>query len=231
MPVEQADAPLLNAIFHSYPLATAHALDTCPPLQHFQRTPRNSTLVATNPFSSYRPSRLGGMTQARGEHTPAPTHNTSPPKVIEPKFQSNNRLSRSSPSRPPGLHAINPGMDSPSSPSGLRPQQSPSRHHGRSALSSLQGLSPMPTPSIPLPSPSSHTRSISGESDGRSAGGHSRTGSVTRSLSRRQSLYHSAAEWGVGKEYSNENLTSPASLFSRLTLVKAPASEQSGLRK
>lgn len=64
-------------------------------------------------------------------------------------------------------------------------------------------------------------------------GGHSRTnsasgGSLSRSLSRRQSLYNSAENWREGREYRDENLTNPAGLFSKLTLVKAPG-EAKGL--
>lgn len=83
----------------------------------------------------------------------------------------------------------------------------------------------------------SHARSISGDADvgsvGSGGGNHSRTNSITRSLSRRQSLYRAAAEWTEGKEYADENLTNPAALFSRLTLVKAPAADQQeqGLRR
>jgi hypothetical protein len=68
-----------------------------------------------------------------------------------------------------------------------------------------------------------------GASDRSSLGGHSRTnsasasgGSLSRSLSRRQSLYNSADNWREGREYRDENITSPAGLFSKLTLVKAP---------
>jgi hypothetical protein len=237
-----ADAPLLRTILNKFPLSDhAHPYSHPPPPRartdsHRPLLPECHTL-----FSEYRSSNTHFVSS---EPRPSQQASGNPPVrtpvVLEPKQHNTPspvkppRTSLSPSRASPGHLAKSGNMDVPSSPSGLRPRphQSPSRHHGLSALSPLQGLSPMPTASVPLPSPrSSHARSISGESDGRSAGGHSRAGSVTRSLSRRQSLYHSAAEWGDGKEYGNENTSTPASLFSRLTLVKAPASEQAGLRR
>jgi hypothetical protein len=43
-------------------------------------------------------------------------------------------------------------------------------------------------------------------------------------------VVRSAEQWSAGKEYVDENITNPSSLFSRLTLVKAPQ-EDKGMKR
>ncbi|WVR04563.1 hypothetical protein IAU60_001570 [Kwoniella sp. DSM 27419] len=99
---------------------------------------------------------------------------------------------------------------------------SPSRPPKLSALSPLQTLSPMQPPKTALPSSYSETGSV---------GGRSRSSSVTKSLSRRQSVIAHAASWAAAPEGDAEHPYAGSS-FSRLTLVKAPAEDSSqGVRR
>jgi hypothetical protein len=118
---------------------------------------------------------------------------------------------------------------SPGSNRAARASPSPSRHHGLSALSPLQTLSPLQpsreiskSPSRPSYDPDAGINTPSTT--------RSRASSVTKSLSRRQSVVRSAEQWSAGKEYVDENITNPSNLFSRLTLVKAPQ-EDKGMKR
>lgn len=104
---------------------------------------------------------------------------------------------------------------------------SPSRNtHHLNALSPLQSFSPLQT------SPRPKTASVPSASAGSltdSATGEGRT-RLVRSMSRKQSMYASAAQWEKGQwERENEN-TPIGGLFSKITLVKAPDLD-SGLKK
>lgn len=109
-----------------------------------------------------------------------------------------------------------------SPPRHQRGSASPSRLQKITALSPLQALSPL----IPTPA---HPRTAS-ETSSVGTGTRSRAGSITKSLSRRQSLIAHAARWGTGDEEEDENYMPGPGLFSKLTLVKAP-SEGSGLKR
>lgn len=107
---------------------------------------------------------------------------------------------------------------------------SPHRHHHQlNALSPLQAFSPLQTPQLNHDKRLGHSRATS-EAGSAGYGGHSRSNSVTKSLSRRQSLIASAERWKEGNEWQDENIGPAAGLFSKLTLVKAP-NEGSGLKK
>ena len=117
--------------------------------------------------------------------------------------------------------------------SASRSSSSATRPHLFNALSPLQAFSPLQPIAQPISgstSPLPPSKDPSG-SPGSSVGAPSlsRSSSVTRSLSRRQSLIAHAARWDKG-EYVDENLTNPMALFSRLTLVKAPQEKQ-GIRR
>ncbi|WWD21435.1 hypothetical protein CI109_105920 [Kwoniella shandongensis] len=120
-----------------------------------------------------------------------------------------------------------PDDHAPSSPQSFTGRQSraspsPSRPMKLSALSPLQTLSPLqPVRATPSSLASSDTGSI---------GGRSRANSVTKSLSRRQSLIAHAEKWGRGDKFMDDDYEKPPDLFSRLTLVKAPA-ENTGIRR
>lgn len=116
-------------------------------------------------------------------------------------------------------------IEDPGSP-GRQPRASPSpsRPTKHTVLSPLQALSPL--------QPTSQSRHRSQPSSDASSIGttRSRASSITKSLSRRQSLIAHAARWGAGMDYEEEDVMHAAGLFSRLTLVKAP-SENSGLKR
>ncbi|KAK8847345.1 hypothetical protein IAR55_005202 [Kwoniella newhampshirensis] len=104
-----------------------------------------------------------------------------------------------------------------------RASPSPSRPMKLSALSPLQTLSPL--------QPVRATPSSLASSDTGSVGGRSRANSVTKSLSRRQSLIAHAEKWGAGGDkFMDEEYGNAPNLFSRLTLVKAP-SESTSIRR
>ncbi|WWC67839.1 uncharacterized protein I206_101756 [Kwoniella pini CBS 10737] len=100
---------------------------------------------------------------------------------------------------------------------------SPSRPPKLSALSPLQTFSPLQPVKTALPS-------TSASSDAGSVSGRRRASSVTKSLSRRQSLIAHAANWGAGGKEDTE-LPDSGNLFSRLTLVKAPAADNTTVRR
>jgi hypothetical protein len=110
-----------------------------------------------------------------------------------------------------------------SPPRQIRASPSPSRPSKINALSPLQAFSPLQPMTVP------RDRSNTA-SEASSAGTRSRASSITKSLSRRQSLIAHAARWGTGEDYEDDSSMSSAGLFSRLTLVKAP-NEESGLKR
>ncbi|WVW78552.1 hypothetical protein I302_100508 [Kwoniella bestiolae CBS 10118] len=111
---------------------------------------------------------------------------------------------------------------SPYSSRNVRGSASPSRPPKLSALSPLKTFSPLQPIKSALPS-------TSAPSDTGSISGRSRASSVTKSLSRRQSLIAHAATWGAGGQQEPEH-PEAGSLFSRLTLVKAPAADTTARR-
>ncbi|OCF37385.1 hypothetical protein I316_00506 [Kwoniella heveanensis BCC8398] len=129
-----------------------------------------------------------------------------------------NQATFASPNRSPGGKENMLPDDHMTSPSShgrnIKAATSPSRPPKLSALSPLQTFSPLQPVKTALPSTGSDAGSLHGRS---------RSSSVTKSLSRRQSLYAHAAKWGAGDDQND--LPDAASLFSRLTLVKAPPEE------
>ena len=123
---------------------------------------------------------------------------------------------------------------SPSSSSGsgfgknARLSPSPSRHHGLTALSPLQAFSPLQTTAQPLRERENHPSNNTSPERGQN--GRSRKNSLTRSLSRRQSVIINAEKWRSGEDYDWDSSADASSLFSRLTLVKAPV-EGANLRR
>jgi hypothetical protein len=130
--------------------------------------------------------------------------------------------------------SLNDEVFSPSSSSSsgfgknLRLSPSPSRHHGLTALSPLQTFSPLHSTAQPLRERENHPSSNT--SPERAQGSLSRKNSLTRSLSRRQSLIIHAEKWRSGEDYDWDSSADASTLFSRLTLVKAPV-EGANLRR
>ena len=98
-----------------------------------------------------------------------------------------------------------------SAPRATRGGSSPSRspYHGLTALSPLQGISPMQPMSIPKPSSGSSTPT--------------KPASLGRIPSRRQSMVQSAVEWKMESEIENQSVGSQS---SRLILCKAPKEDE-----
>ena len=191
--------PLLDAILHIYPVTSpsGHCHPPSPPSPppRSRRSSSQSTPSWNYPYPSNASRFLSK--QIRHVHTP------SPRSLPNDKYPQRVATDMSSPG--PGRNRLS---------------QSPSRHHGLTALSPLQAFSPL-QPTAPLFG-ISHSRSNSDAgSVASSVADGSRTGSVTRSLSRRQSLIASAEKWSPGELENSRGDAS--SLFSRLTLVKAPA--------
>ncbi|ORY30411.1 hypothetical protein BCR39DRAFT_529782 [Naematelia encephala] len=163
-------------------------------------------------------------------HTDLPR--TSHPFLRDPTHSRRDSMERRSLSRSTsetsGLSIDHSGgLTVPPSPSrNARGNISPSRPFGLSALSPLQTFSPL------QPKSTLDGAGFAGSSEGRRSRASSR-GSLTRSLSRRQSLIDHAARWAVGDEYGDENYGSVSGLFtkSRLTLVKAPAEKKIGMQR
>jgi hypothetical protein len=103
-----------------------------------------------------------------------------------------------------------------SAPRSMRSGSSPSRspHHGLTALSPLQGISPMQPMSLPKPRSGSSTPV--------------KPASLGRIPSRRQSMVQSAADWKRESGVENEALEVGSAQSSRLILCKAPK-EDDGL--
>ncbi|ODN82301.1 hypothetical protein L202_02580 [Cryptococcus amylolentus CBS 6039] len=130
--------------------------------------------------------------------------------------QDHLRQSRSQSVRNMPAHDPDPGLLTPSPAVNIRGNHpSPSRPK-RGALSPLQTLSPLEPLKASPPVRVTDT-----------AGAGPRRASLTRSLSRRESMVENAAAWRRGEEVGGDG----RGLFSRLTLVKAPAAEKKDERK
>jgi len=216
---------ILDALLHYYPL-------------------NSSPLARTSPVSPTH----AGQTRTRNVSTPHGTAFEQSPKSASSRFlhrqptirvptphinTSGHRHMQSSPNPPksPATRERMAGLSksfqdadyfglSPSAAGrSQRLSPSPSRHYGLSALSPLQAFSPLPTPSA-LPKEKSSRSSNAGTDSPKT---HTRSSSLTRSLSRRQSLIANAEKWSRGDEHGDRG--DVESLFSRITLVKAPAEE------
>lgn len=107
---------------------------------------------------------------------------------------------------------------------GASPSRTP---HHLNALSPLQSFSPLEPSSMPKLAPAVSNSPLVGSAPD-SATSESRR--LVRSMSRKQSMYASAAHWEKGQwERENENMPM-GGLFSKITLVKAP-DQDSGLKK
>lgn len=103
--------------------------------------------------------------------------------------------------------------------SGSSPSRSP--YHGLTALSPLQGLSPMQSASINLPKTASVAESPK------------KPQALGRIPSRRASMVRSAAEWQRDSEIEalNQNQQTGFGQFSKLILYKAPKEDEPGFGK
>ncbi|WRT64843.1 uncharacterized protein IL334_001779 [Kwoniella shivajii] len=229
---------LLDAILHYYPLASNQSNSLQSPATPLLPFPpsisdhqRRQSSISSPPWPS--PTRRSASrfishdTQAnKVPDIQAPIAQPLPtPRRVphDPTHLSPNRGAGASERRTRGdKENMLPGEEqySPSSSYGrnARGSASPSRPMKLSALSPLQTFSPLQPKQASLPSASA--------SDAGSLSGRSRASSVTKSLSRRQSLIAHAANWGAG---GGEQQAQPdaGNLFSRLTLVKAPAGDAS----
>ena len=236
---------LLDAILHFHPVSapTSPASPNSPapspaqpPTTPSPSSPPHSTTHGAKPTSPPFYPRLPRPSRFLNQHHYQPIQPVSRQPTALPRTSSSGaqRIAQSprrrdSMERPQSRgHNRENIHDEPGSSAakGTRGSPSPSRPHHLNALSPLQALSPMRSnkskdmlPAVPLPG-----------TDTPGAGGRSRASSITKSLSRRQSLYAHAARWAAGDEYEDEQMTNPGGLFSRLTLVKAP-SESSGLKR
>lgn len=219
---------LLDAILHYYPVTSSS--DTRPTLSSRFNNPespsrpptpriRNVSLPHSPPYRFYpypyptAPSRFLKL-QSSQVHAPVPRHHQTVNKKSAPKqHPTHGSMDR---------HFSKSLQDEPFGGSGgfgkqnARLSPSPSRHHHQlTALSPLQAFSPLQS-TQPL-------RETSTNSEYRSGHGRSRSNSITKSLSRRQSLIINAERWGKKEEEDEYDARGDAmSLFSRLTLVKAP---------
>ncbi|WWC59363.1 uncharacterized protein I303_101915 [Kwoniella dejecticola CBS 10117] len=240
--------PLLDALLHYYPLigdtdtaATTTLNKSCslpnahlpalPSRPDFRRKTRSSMSLPPWPL----PTRSSGSrfvpreSQNKAPDIKAPTpqpHSTL--RADLPKPEDITHLSPSGRSRGANKENMFP-LDDPLSPSSpysgrnAKGSASPSRPPKLSALSPLQTFSPLQPVKAALPP-------TTASSDAGSISGRSRASSVTKSLSRRQSLIAHAAGWAAGgKEDIDQN--DSGNLFSRLTLVKAPAADSSAIRR
>lgn len=190
-------------------LSVASGADESPsdsPLPSGASTPRLSAILLPAPYVPYRPpSRFVGRPTLQIE-SPVPR-----------------RVSAGPPSSPHRTHAITMETSSPNqnlaAPRVAKAGSSPSRQpHPLNALSPLQSFSPLQ--SVPVPKTAGPE---SAPSDGR--------GRLVRSMSRKQSMYASAAQWEKGQyERALEAENMSGGLFSKITLVKAP-DQESGLKK
>ncbi|WVF69948.1 hypothetical protein IAT40_004733 [Kwoniella sp. CBS 6097] len=238
---------LLDAILHYYPVNTACSnsptqspptpssspfpLATSPkPLpndythQRRKSTPNLGWLKSTHTHSSasrflpQQPQIIPDIQAPTPHHRPdlnrnhlnQPSHDNGLLTPVQAAFATPDRSPGGKENMLPDEH-----MTSPSSYGrNIKAATSPSRPPKLSALSPLQTFSPLQPAKTALPSTGSDAGSIHGRS---------RSSSVTRSLSRRQSLYEHAAKWRSGKE--QDDSPDLGNLFSRLTLVKAPPEE------
>ncbi|RXK37492.1 hypothetical protein M231_05213 [Tremella mesenterica] len=195
---------LLDAILHYYPINSVRK--PSPPLAELAA--RASSLPLPSPLDPNAPRFSRFLSYNQPIHAPIPRH------ASQTAFKPAN---------------MDPSPGSPNKPRQVRASPSPSRHphhHGLSALSPLQMFSPLESNQPPMPKPKSRAPSET------SSGGPRRPTSVTPSLSRRQSVISQAAKWGQ-REYDigREEPYSIGEVFSRLTIVKAPAEKDTGLRQ
>ncbi|WVQ83386.1 hypothetical protein IAT38_005527 [Cryptococcus sp. DSM 104549] len=237
------------------PLAPTHPLPPARPSRPSRHSRASSlpppTLTPFTPYTALHPaSRFIPSSPPQPPPPPPPTHqptNSIPPHIHSPIPRSHSNsptfahLSASRRTSRDNLHAYaaQGGKDNMpddthlSSPQNIggrssRTSPSPSRPPKLSALSPLQTFSPLQPVKTAPPGPAGDAPATTGTNSAASGGGRSRAGSVTRSLSRRDSVVAQAARWGSGEGNYDEEQTSPRNLFSRLTLVKAPA-EKPGL--
>ncbi|KAK6903860.1 hypothetical protein I203_107368 [Kwoniella mangroviensis CBS 8507] len=234
---------LLDAILHYYPLtgqsslpnSLAHPLPspsktgTAPELRPRRASASATTLPWPTPTrrsgSRFLPRDLQPQLNIPDIH--APTPQPHPSNLRADLYQQTGDPSHLSPSlsgRSDNKENMFPSEEQHSLPSSpysssrhAKGSASPSRPPKLSALSPLKTFSPLLPVKSALPS-------TSASSDAASIGGRSRASSVTRSLSRRQSLIAHAASWGAGGHNEPEH-PDAGNLFSRLTLVKAPAAD------
>jgi len=221
---------ILDAILHYYPVKSpplARLNPVSPLPDHTHTRVRNVSSAHGSNFGYPYPSpRSRFLNPQPAINAPQPSfpistqRHSQPHTSYKPKSPGGRErmagLSKSFQDEPYGLSPNSAGR-----PSRLSP--SPSRHHGLSALSPLQAFSPLSTPSLPNKSLAKDKRQTSPSSGTNSPRGHSRSASLTRSLSRRQSLIANAERWGRGDEDNSRG--DVTALFSRITLVKAPTEE------
>lgn len=212
---------ILDAILHYYPVKSSPPVYSSPasPSHIAQTHVPNVSFQLGSTFAAFYtppPSRFLNPQPTIQAPTalPALTHHQSqPPSPHKSKSPGGRErmagFSKSFSDEASGLSPSSAAKSSKLSPS-------PARHHGLNALSPLQAFSPLQT--LPLP-----VKDKSQSSGTDSPKTHTRSSSLTRSLSRRQSLIANAEKWGRGEE--EENRGDIGSLFSRITLVKAPAEE------
>lgn len=213
----------LDAILHFYPLDSPtthtrrHHLDTITEttsdssLDHItptslSPTPTPSSLPPVDlplPYicpcsdSNLSPSRFSpGHIHSKMPqvHQPEPRRAAASPKNI---INTSTRTMDTSPNRLTAPRAAR---------SGSSPSRSP--YHGLTALSPLQGISPMQPMSIPKPSSGANTPT--------------RPASLGRIPSRRQSMVQSAADWKRERDVEIENQQVGSAQSSRLILYRAP---------
>lgn len=215
---------VLDVILQTYPIHVSP-----PSIMH-----RSGPIIGTDQQQQQQSHSDGGEIQVlapKPKHHPNLTKSpksASSPTLAEPSSRNSHTMDRS-PHRGGGG-----GLGGDGSPS-ARPQNikgataSPSlRAHGLSALSPLQTFSPLHTHKELR---DSSTLASAAASDGSRTPGsesnRSRAGSLTRSLSRRESLYRSAEIWNKDEDaYKADHQQTPAEMFSRLTLVKAPVKKE-----
>lgn len=226
----------LDAILHFYPIdspTTRHHLDTITETTSASSNPTPTT----SPSPTYIPTTIPTLSLPPLDLPlpyayPCPKSDLSPsrfsPDHIHSKMphttvqQPEPRRAVASPKNIINTTTTRRNMDtSPNrltAPRATRSGSSPSRspYHGLSALSPLQGISPMQPMSLP--------RNVSGEST------PNKPASLGRIPSRRQSMVQSAVDWkGVSGNENQEVVGSAQS--SRLILCKAPKEDEGGFGK
>lgn len=234
--------PMLDAILESYPIHTnTHSSSAWPPTATTsERTGilhhnHHARLPSRGPSTSFRRhiQRSASLSPRTVGRYRTQTEEGGPPPLA-PTPQHHPNLGKSpSPINMDRSPQRGGGDSTSGSPSSMRSYHmkgvsaSPSlRPHGLTALSPLQAFSPLQKHKDLKDEPQSAGASDGGRTPA-SESTRSRAGSVTKSLSRRASLYHSAEVLGRD-EMQNEQ--SPSALFSRLTLVKAPGQKE-GIRQ
>lgn len=214
----------IDAILHYYPLNSASASRPAPappPSSELASSRTESPLPHHSP-----PSSLSSTYSA----IPLPTRfigrGRSPIQLASPTPRRASGVPPLSPSR--NTNSNNNNMEGlsltvPRQSKGQAGGSSPSRIPHLNALSPLQSFSPLQA------SPGPRTASTITESAPASVPSEGR-GRLVRSMSRKQSMYASAAQWEKGQYERDHENRQAGGLFSRITLVKAPDVE-SGLKK